>query len=233
MVGDTTDGGATAKPREDGIFVSYAHADSNIVGDLVSHLGHAGFHVWWDKRLLSGDAYGLVIEDKISAASAVLVFWSAAARRSVWVFGEASAGHDDGKLVQATLDFARPPVPFNAIHFVDLAGWPRDASALVGELIDAVRSLGDAPPSQAQRAPAHSAVWQTGWTVAGLAAAAPAIAVGALLGIQTDAIGADVFSTLGAISFVASSAAVVAAVRAWFWFDTKEPTLPVSREAGR
>ena len=78
--------------------------------------------MWWDRRRVPGD-YGGTIEREIAAASSVVVAWSGTARDSLWVRAEANEALDQGKLVQISLDDARPPLPFMMLHVLDFARW--------------------------------------------------------------------------------------------------------------
>jgi adenylate cyclase len=85
-----------------------------------------GYKVWRDVELPAHRAYGEVTEERLSAAKAVVVIWSAEATKSQWVRSEADRGRTDGKLVQATIDRARLPMPFDQIQYADLTGWSGD-----------------------------------------------------------------------------------------------------------
>jgi hypothetical protein len=57
------------------------------VKEALSALGYA---VWFDDDLLAHDAYAQVIEERLRAAKAVIVIWSAEATKSEWVRSEAN-----------------------------------------------------------------------------------------------------------------------------------------------
>jgi adenylate cyclase len=111
------------------IFISYARPNegqARVAGETLRKLG---YRVWRDDELPAHRAYSEVIEERIKAAKAVLVLWSADAARSQWVRAEADAAREAGTLVQVTLDGSLPPMPFNQIQCADLAGWDGDANA--------------------------------------------------------------------------------------------------------
>jgi adenylate cyclase len=85
--------------------------------------------VWRDDELPAHRAYGEVIAERLKAARAVVVVWSAEAARSQWVQSEADRAREDGKLVQLTIDGAPLPMPFDRIQCADLAGWSGDVRA--------------------------------------------------------------------------------------------------------
>jgi adenylate cyclase len=88
-----------------------------------------GYGVWRDDELPAHRAYAEVIEERLAAAKAVVVIWSAEAAKSQWVFSEANRAREDGKLVQLRLDATRLPMPFDTIQCADLGGWSGDPDA--------------------------------------------------------------------------------------------------------
>jgi tetratricopeptide (TPR) repeat protein len=91
----------------------------------VDQLERADSSVWYDPELPAHRAYSDVIASELETAKAVLVLWSAAAVESQWVRSEANRARELGKLVQARLDDARLPMPFDQIQCADLTSWRR------------------------------------------------------------------------------------------------------------
>jgi len=110
------------------VFISYARADEAVARRLAKALQAAGLDVWWDADLPAHRAYSDVIEKNLEQAKTVIVLWSKTAARSQWVRAEADYARNAGKLVQAQLDGALPPMPFNQIQCADLRGWRRSGS---------------------------------------------------------------------------------------------------------
>jgi hypothetical protein len=108
------------------VFVSYSHSNLDRIGPLTGAISASGYSLWWDEQLLPSDAFALVIEREIHDARCVVVAWSATARDSLWVRAEANEALDAGKLVQLTLDGAKLPLPFTALHFLDFTRWGGD-----------------------------------------------------------------------------------------------------------
>src|SRR5215472_6370325 len=111
------------------IFISYARsteAQARKIGDALRRLGYG---VWRDDELPAHRSYGEVIEERLRAAKAVVVIWSAEAVKSEWVQSEADKARNDHKLVQLTLDGAPLPMPFDRIQCADLNGWTGDTNA--------------------------------------------------------------------------------------------------------
>jgi adenylate cyclase len=111
------------------IFVSYARSTEKQARQIADALRHVGYEVWRDDELPAHRAYSEVIEERIKSAKAVLVLWSADAVKSQWVRAEADAAREAGTLVQATVDGATAPMPFNQIQCADLAYWAGDTTS--------------------------------------------------------------------------------------------------------
>lgn len=105
------------------VFLSYARRSEGSVKLVASRLRRRGFSVWFDEQLPAHRTYSDVIEEELERASAVLVLWSAEAVRSQWVRSEANRARETGRLVQARLDEARLPMPFDQIQCADLRRW--------------------------------------------------------------------------------------------------------------
>src|SRR5579863_8873332 len=101
------------------IFISYARSTepaARRIGEALRALGHG---VWRDDELPAHRAYSEVIEERLTAAKAVVVVWSAEAVKSEWVRSEADRARLDRKLVQLSVDGARLPMPFDQIQCAD------------------------------------------------------------------------------------------------------------------
>jgi TolB-like protein len=108
-----------------------------------------GFRVWSDAELPAHRAYADVIEERLRAARAVVVLWSADAVQSQWVRAEANVAREAGRLVQARLDHTNLPLPYNEIQCADCTGWDGDpAHPGWRKVAQSVASLlGVAPPA--------------------------------------------------------------------------------------
>jgi TolB-like protein/Flp pilus assembly protein TadD len=105
------------------VFISKARSTSATAQAAATALRSLGYSVWIDDELPAHRAYGKVIQEQVTAAKAVLVLWSSDAIESEWVLSEAERGRTARKLVQASLDGTRPPMPFDQIQCADLLGW--------------------------------------------------------------------------------------------------------------
>ncbi len=124
------------------IFISYARPDEAEAQQVAKALRVLGHQVWRDDDLPAHRAYAEVIEERLKAASAVVVLWSEQAAQSQWVRAEADWARSAASLVQASLDGCIPPMPFNQIQCADLKGWDGKAdSAGWKKLVASVQSL--------------------------------------------------------------------------------------------
>lgn len=105
------------------VFISYARPSEGQAKQVEQALRDAGYAVWRDADLPAHRSYAEVIEERLKAAKAVLVLWSAEATRSQWVRAEADAAREAGTLIQASVDGTVPTIPFNQIQCADLQGW--------------------------------------------------------------------------------------------------------------
>jgi adenylate cyclase len=111
------------------IFISYARSTASQAHTVAEALRGLGYDVWRDDELPAHRSYGEVIEERLKAAKAVVVIWSAEAVKSQWVFSEANRAREDGKLVQLSVEAMRLPMPFDSIQCADLIGWTGDLDA--------------------------------------------------------------------------------------------------------
>src|SRR5258708_22787064 len=104
------------------IFISYARSTADQAQAVAEALRGLGYGVWRDDELPAHRAYAKVIEERLQAAKAVVVIWSAEAVDSEWVQSEADTARTDHKLVQLTVDGTTLPRPFDRIQCADMAG---------------------------------------------------------------------------------------------------------------
>ena len=135
------------------LFISYARADELEAARVGEALQAAGYAVWRDAELPVHRAYSDVIEERLRAAKAVVVLWSAEAAKSQWVRAEADMARSSGTLVQVTLDGTQPPMPFNQIQCAELADWDGNKGCMGWrKLIASVEALAGATgPAQSKQ----------------------------------------------------------------------------------
>lgn len=137
------------------VFISYARPSEEQAHRIAELLREEGFSVWRDDELPAHRAYSDVIEERLKSAKAVVVLWCAESAKSHWVRAEADTARETGTLVQATLDGAIPPMPFNQIQCADLKDWGGDTGSagwrkLESSVAVLVRGTGegDEPPGE-------------------------------------------------------------------------------------
>ena len=145
------------------VFISYARPSEEEAHRIAEQLRRDGFSVWRDDELPAHRAYSDVIEERLKSAKAVVVLWSAELAKSHWVRAEADTAREAGTLVQATLDSALPPMPFNQIQCADLNGWNGETSSpgwhkLQNSVAALVRGTDDEPGPPELAAPRVQAV---------------------------------------------------------------------------
>ena len=132
------------------VFLSYASEDVDQAQVLATAMEVAGYSVWWDRHLMSGERYHQKIERELASASAVVVLWTPASVASEWVYSEARRGNQRDVLVQVrsrAVGIDDLPAPFDALHCPfaeDEAGLLRAVGALVRP---------SAVPAEATRSP--------------------------------------------------------------------------------
>ena len=98
------------------VFISYSHEDRPFAKQLADVLEKAGLTIWWDRDLHAGQDFGLLIDQEIRAATAVIVLWSKISVKSRWVRGEASLGADLDKVVPIKVNDCELPISFRYLH---------------------------------------------------------------------------------------------------------------------
>jgi hypothetical protein len=104
------------------IYIAYAREDRERIRPLAEMLQFEGWDVWWDPSEPTLDS-SAALDQKLGSAGAILVVWSGYSRGSEYVRSEAATGLYKNKLIQARIDSASPPRPFDQVEVVNLAGW--------------------------------------------------------------------------------------------------------------
>lgn len=112
------------------VFISYARSTEATARLVAERLRGLGFQVWIDDQLPAHRAYADVIEERLRAATSVVVVWSADAVKSEWVRSEAGMARAARKLVQLTVDKTRLPMPFDQIQCADLSRWTGETESV-------------------------------------------------------------------------------------------------------
>ncbi|HDZ82307.1 MAG TPA: TIR domain-containing protein [Roseobacter sp.] len=104
-------------------FLSYAHQDRKLVGNIHSFLADHSVPLWWDSNLGPGDRWRSEISRKLSAAKVVVTFWTKESVNSKSVVEEASNAQRLGKLIHVRLDASPLPYGFAETQYLDLQNW--------------------------------------------------------------------------------------------------------------
>ncbi len=86
-------------------------------------LKELGWSVWWDRQILTGQAFDEVIERELAAAKSVVVLWSRHSVQSEWVKNEATAAAKRNILVPAMIEDVQLPMGFLLRQTANLNGW--------------------------------------------------------------------------------------------------------------
>ncbi len=101
------------------IFVSYHTPTRPRVRVLVEVLQAAGHHVWWDQALVGGDRFGAEIQERLEAATVIIVCWGEGPH-SDWVLDEADFARRSNKLLSILLTpDAELPLGFRSLHAIN------------------------------------------------------------------------------------------------------------------
>lgn len=137
------------------IFLSYARPNARAANSIAEALSARGYSVWFDAELPAHRSYAEVIEEQLEAASAVIVLWSKDSIGSQWVRSEANRARETGRLVQARVDDARLPMPFDQIQCADLSGATENVESSSGwrTLLRSTLALAPEPMPRAEPKP--------------------------------------------------------------------------------
>ena len=135
------------------VFISYATEDRDAARRIAQQLEHAGWSVWWDRRLIPGSEFSRRIQDELEAASSVVVLWSGASVESDWVAIEAGYARGHKKLVPALIEEVAEKIPleFARIHSARLVDW--DGAADDPELQSLISAVGAVRPATGRTPP--------------------------------------------------------------------------------
>ena len=164
------------------VFISYASEDRDRAEKLANALSASGWTVWWDRKIIAGQAFDQVIEHELETAKSVVVLWSKHSIGSEWVKNEAAVAAERGVLIPAIIGGVKLPLEFRRRQAAELGGWKGDPShsgfqALCEGITTVVgNSRLHRPVPRVQSARRNS---RRAWAVAAIAV----IVVGVLLGV--------------------------------------------------
>lgn len=165
------------------VFISYANEDRERAARLAEALGAHGWSVWWDRRIIAGQAFDHAIERELDNAKCVVVLWSQHSVGSEWVKNEAAVAAERGVLVPASIERVKLPLEFRRRQAADLTDWNGGTShaglqALCEGIASTLGSTPPHPPLPSQRARFRS---KPRWVMAVVASIALVLGVGVYL----------------------------------------------------
>ncbi|WP_166365335.1 toll/interleukin-1 receptor domain-containing protein [Pseudomonas akapageensis] len=165
------------------VFISYASEDRERAAQLASTLGEFGWSVWWDRKIIPGQAFDHVIEHELESARSVIVLWSQRSIESEWVRNEAAVAMERGVLVPAMIERLKLPLEFRRKQTADLVDWEGDSShSGFQALCEGVNTLiGGAPLQQAMPYPVQRKRRSPRWALAAIVALVVAVGMGVYL----------------------------------------------------
>lgn len=110
------------------VFLSYASEDRDRAGQVARGLEGCGWSVWWDRKIVAGEAFDQTIERQLESARCVVVLWSTASIASEWVKNEAAAAAERQVLVPVLVDDVKIPLEFRRRQTANLLDWNGDTS---------------------------------------------------------------------------------------------------------
>ncbi|HBB55331.1 MAG TPA: hypothetical protein DCZ49_04015 [Hyphomonadaceae bacterium] len=122
------------------VFISYASADRATAQALATAIERRGYKVWFDRELVTGDQFVLVINAHLAAARWVIVIWSRTSIESQWVLNEAEIARRRGVLLSARIDDCVPPAPFTLTHTPRLDNPENDGDVTLKQLLNRLGS---------------------------------------------------------------------------------------------
>ena len=137
------------------LFISYSKEDWNIAAKLAATLQEEHWEVFWDRKIETGAEWNDEVQLKLREARCVVVLWSSASRKSLWVRGEAAEACDRDAYLPFTIDGSPPPSLFDRRQVASLAAWVgRGDEKELANLKAAVRSRVDPLPMYENLEPA-------------------------------------------------------------------------------
>ena len=165
------------------VFISYATEDRDRAAQLASALGAIGWSVWWDRKIIAGQAFDHAIERELENAKSVIVLWSKHSIGSEWVKNEAAVASERGVLVPATIESVKLPLEFRRKQTADLFDWKGEPSHSGFQALceGVTNTIGGAPLNQELPRQRQKSRWNPRWVLAAIATIAIAVGLGVYL----------------------------------------------------
>lgn len=162
------------------VFISYASEDRDRAGKLASALSAFNWSVWWDRKIIIGQAFDQAIEHELETAKSVVVLWSKHSIASEWVKNEAAVASERGVLVPAIIDSVKLPLEFRRKQTADLIDWNGEPSHSGFQALceGIATTIGGPPLHQPIPRQERKAWWGSRWALATIAIIAVAVGLG-------------------------------------------------------
>lgn len=162
------------------VFISYASEDRDRAGKLASALSAFGWSVWWDRKIITGQAFDQAIEHELETAKSVVVLWSKHSIASEWVKNEAAVASERGVLVPAIIDSVKLPLEFRRKQTAELIDWKGEPSHSGFQALceGIATTIGGAPLHQPIPRQGQKVRWSPRWALATIATIAVAVGLG-------------------------------------------------------
>lgn len=163
------------------VFISYASEDRDLASELARALGAAGRSVWWDRKIIAGQAFDQAIEHELETAKSVVVLWSKHSIASEWVKNEAAVAAERGVLIPALIESVKLPIEFRRRQTADLIGWNGDPahSGFQGLCEGISAATGSFPLHPAQGHQRQKLPWNRRWASVAVVTIIIALGLGA------------------------------------------------------
>jgi len=162
------------------VFISYASEDRDRAGKLASALSAFNWSVWWDRKIIIGQAFDQAIEHELETAKSVVVLWSKHSIASEWVKNEAAVASERGVLVPAIIDSVKLPLEFRRKQTAELIDWNGEPSHSGFQALceGIATTIGGAPLHQPIARQEQKVWWSSRWALATITAIAVAVGLG-------------------------------------------------------
>ncbi len=161
------------------VFISYAREDRDRASKLATALTGMGWSVWWDRKIITGQAFDEAIEHELETAKSVVVLWSSHSVASEWVKNEAAVASERGVLVPAMIENVKLPLEFRRKQTADLTGWNGDSShSGFQALCEGVASVLGTLLQEPKVLQSQKWRWNPHWTLTAILFVAFAVALG-------------------------------------------------------
>lgn len=137
------------------LFISYSKENRDIAAKLAATLQEENWEVFWDRKIEAGAEWNEEVQLNLRQARCVIVLWSSASRKSLWVKGEAAEAYDRDTYLPFSIDGSPPPSLFDRRQVAPLEAWvDRGDEKELAKLKATVRSRVDPLPMYGNLEPA-------------------------------------------------------------------------------